>query len=306
MNPLSPAPRSEMPNFSPRSLHEKWVVMTGATSGIGRIVAERLAWRGAKMVFVVRDEAKGRKLVAQIGGEIIVADLASLKSVAQAADQIHEHCPKIDILVNNAGVMKRRRELSPDGFEMSVAINHLAIAALTIRLLGKLNFAGARIVNTTSAGDPKMLADRAEVTADIPTWRGGPDAYDSAAAYDRAKFANLVWGYELAERLRSAGTTLNAVYPGPARTKLRREMPWLCNQAYHLLHSSHARRGAEPLMFLAISPEVAGVSGAYFDCFRNVPSAFQSHDPAVRRAIWDETSRIIGVDYPPNLPSAPQ
>jgi NAD(P)-dependent dehydrogenase (short-subunit alcohol dehydrogenase family) len=284
------------------TLAGKTIVMTGATDGIGRVVAERLAAGGARVGIVARDAHKGRRLTKILGGgTLFLADLASLSQIARVAAEIADAFSAIDVLINNAGVMKRELTLSPDGYEMNIAVNHLAVAALTIPLLDRLRAAGpgARIVNTNSTAHAAALQGDGEVTAALETWRGEDRSYAFSMAYSRSKLANLVWGYELAARMRGAGLAVNAVHPGSVRTALGRELPWLLVESYHLLFSTTAEEGAEPIVHLAISDEVAGVTGAYFDRFRQVRSSARSYDPLERRRVWTETARITGLDVVP-------
>jgi NAD(P)-dependent dehydrogenase (short-subunit alcohol dehydrogenase family) len=275
------------------TLAGKTIVMTGATDGIGRVVAERLAAGGARVGIVARDAHKGRRLTKILGGgTLFLADLASLSQIARVAAEIADAFSAIDVVINNAGVMKRELTISPDGYEMNIAVNHLAVAALTIPLLDRLRAAGpvARIVNTNSAAHAAALQG---------DWRGEDRSYAFSMAYSRSKLANLVWGYELAARMRGAGLAVNAVHPGSVRTALGRELPWLLVESYHLLFSTTAEEGAEPIVHLAISDEVAGVTGAYFDRFRQVRSSARSYDPLERRRVWTETARITGLDVVP-------
>jgi NAD(P)-dependent dehydrogenase (short-subunit alcohol dehydrogenase family) len=285
-----------------RDLDGSTVALTGATDGLGRHVAKRLAEKGASLVIIARNAEKARKIIQEIGGgSLVIADLASLSSIETAADQIVTNHRRIDILINNAGVIKRRLAMSPDGLEMTMMVNHIAVAALTLRLLPQLRAAGpgARIINTNSAGHAAALRGGGEVTPAIDTWRGGDTAYEFTMAYSRSKLANLLWTYELSERLRSSGVTVNAVHPGAVRTALDREVPKLLSFIFHTLFASmSAAKGAEPLVHLATSHELASVSGAYFDRFRQVPSSPRSYDPASRREVWTETAKITGLDLP--------
>jgi retinol dehydrogenase-12 len=283
-----------------KDLNGRTVVLTGATDGLGRYLVERLARKGASLVIIARNEDKGRKVIREIGsGSLFMADLASLASIESVADLIATKHGRIDILINNAGVLKRRLEMSPDGYEMTMMVNHIAVAALTLRLLPQLLAAGpgARIINTNSAGHAGALRGRGEVTPAIETWRGADTAYEFTMAYSRSKLANLLWTYELAERLGSSGVTVNAIHPGAVRTALDREVPKLLSFIFHTLFlSTTAARGAEPLVYLATSDELRGVSGAYFDRFRQVPSSPRSYDRASRRRVWEETAKISGLD----------
>jgi NAD(P)-dependent dehydrogenase (short-subunit alcohol dehydrogenase family) len=285
-----------------RELDSRTVALTGATDGLGRYVAKRLAEKGASLIIIARNEEKARHLIEEIGsGSLVIADLASLASIDTAADRIATNHRRIDILINNAGVIKRRLEVSSDGYEMTVMVNHIAVAALTLRLLPQFLAVGhgARIINTNSAGHAAALRRGGEITPAIDTWRGGDTAYEFTMAYSRSKLANLLWTYELAERLGSSGVTVNAVHPGAVRTALDREVPKLLSFIFHTLFASTSpAKGAEPLVHLATSKELEGVSGAYFDRFRRVPSSPRSYDLPSRRKVWVETAKITELDFP--------
>jgi len=286
-------------------LKGKVVVVTGATDGIGVPAARRFVELGASLVLLARDSEKADNLRTRLvrnqpkaSIRVVRVDLASLASIAAAASVVRAVCPKIDVLVNNAGVMKNRCELSADGFEINVAVNHLAVAALTLHLLDPILAAGsqARIVNVNSAGHAAALQGGGEVTVRFDTWKSDPD-YSFSMAYSRSKLANLMWTYELAERLEGTGVTMNALHPGMVKTRLGRELSSLITVPFHFLFSTTPEKGAEPIVHLAAERDIARVTGAYFDRFQQVRSSARSYDKQTWKLVWDETAAITGLDY---------
>lgn len=294
-------------------LKGKVVVLTGGTDGIGVPVARRFAELDVSLVILARDSGKAEDVrtrlvreMPEVSVRVVRVDLASLASIEEAASAVLAAFPRIDVLVNNAGVMKSRCELSADGFEMNIAVNHLAVAALTLRLLERMlaTDAQARIVNVNSAGHAAALRGGGEVSVRFDTWKGDPD-YSFSMAYSRSKLTNLIWTYELAERLRGTGVTVNALHPGTVKTRLGRDLSSLITAPFHFLFSTTPEKGAEPIIHLATACEVAGVTGAYFDRFLQARSSARSYDRSNWKRVWDETVAITGLDYPETHDSQP-
>ena len=199
-------------------------VVTGASSGLGLEIAGVLAARGATVVLACRDVGRAERAAGLIragagraGVRVVRLDLASLASVREAADEIRASCPRLDLLINNAGVMRPPYQRSADGFELTFATNHLGPFALTGLVLDRLlETPGSRVVTVSSVGhwDGVMRFD------DLQFERG----YRADDAYAQSKLANLLFTYELAARLRAAGsrTIALAAHPGIARTGLFR------------------------------------------------------------------------------------
>jgi NAD(P)-dependent dehydrogenase (short-subunit alcohol dehydrogenase family) len=265
-------------------------VVTGATRGIGRPAAERLAGLGALVVLPARDSAKGEAVAEAIharGGraEVVRADLGSLASVRLAADDIARRHPRVGILVNNAAVITRRRELTADGFERQLAVNHLAPFLLTLRLLDALRAAApSRIVNVSSGAHAGHRIDFDDLMSERE--------YRHDRVYGRTKLANILFTRELARRLDGTGVTVNAVHPGVVATGLLAD--YMGMSAGRRSFGSTPERGAEPLVYLAASPEVAGASGRFFDRCEESRSSAASYDEAVARRLWEESERLTG------------
>lgn len=266
--------------------------MTGATDGIGRGVAGRLAEAGARVLLHGRDEDKLGEVAESIARDAGVerpetwrADLANLDEVRRLAEAISERHDSLDVLVNNAGLGSggrgaETRELSLDGHELRFQVNHLAPFLLTRLLLPRLEAAGggARIVNVASAA-------QTPIDLDDPMMEHG---YSGRRAYAQSKLAMVMASFSLAERLDPASVAVNALHPGSLLdTKMVRE-------AYGRAQGP-VETGIESETFLAISPELDGVSGAYYDRTRPARAESQAYDDTARERLWSLSERLTGL-----------
>jgi NAD(P)-dependent dehydrogenase (short-subunit alcohol dehydrogenase family) len=300
---------SDVPDQSGRT-----AVVTGASGGLGLETANALAGRNATVVLACRDPDSAARAADRIrvsAGDadirVVGLDLASLASVREAAAEIRATCPRIDLLINNAGVMQvpsHRR--SADGFELTLATNHLGHFALTGLVLDRLLATpGSRIVTVSSLAHRRGVMD----FDDVQTERN----YKPGDAYDRSKLANLLFTYELQRRLdaQAAGTIALAAHPGIASTDLWRTSSRLERAVmgrglrmltFWLVQS--AKRGALPTLRAALDPSAQG--GDYFgpggvfqftgDPIR-VESSPCSHDETARRRLWQASEELTGVSY---------
>ncbi len=275
----------------------KQVVVTGATSGIGRVTAKALARKGAALAIVCRDAAKGHALAAEIRSgsaeprvDVFLADLSKQADVRRVAVELLERCPRIDVLVNNAGIVNVRRELTDDGLEATFATNHLAYYLLTRLLLERLvASAPARIVNVASDAHRFGTLD--------PDDLQNAKRYRSMSVYGQSKLCNLLFSYELARRLEGTGVTVNALHPGTVRTGLGRNNGGLLGllPAILGLFFRTPEKGAQTSIWLASSPDVKDVSGKYFYDLREHRSNDASRDRELSRRLWDESARLVGL-----------
>jgi len=279
------------------ALDGKVCVITGATSGIGRAAAEKLALAGARLVLVGRDRAKGEETVERLKAlrpgceaSVLTADLARLAEVRRLAAELAA-LPRIDVLINNAGAIFRHRATTGDGLERTFALNHLAYYVLTRLLAEKLAAsAPARVVVVASRAHRGASLD----FDDLQMAR----SWDGWMAYRRSKLCNILFARELARRLAGSGVTCNSLHPGFVASRFGDNNDGLFRAALSLgkrFAAISTGRGAETPSYLASSPDVEGVSGLYFDKCRAVePSAAAQDDRAALR-LWRESARLAGL-----------
>jgi len=264
---------------------EATMLVTGATDGLGRRVARELAAKGATVLLHGRSperlEATLEELRRETGSEELysyVADLSSLGEVRGLAEQVLSEHARLDVLVNNAGIISREREESGDGHELTFAVNYLShflLAGLLLPLLR--DSAPARVVNVASAGQsPIDFGD--------PMLERG---YEAMRAYTRSKLAQVMFTFELAERLQDTGVAVNALHPASLMdTKMVHD-----TFGYTM---STVEEGAEAVVRLAVSPELEGVTGRYFDGTREARANRQAYDPRARKRLWDLSEDLSG------------
>jgi NAD(P)-dependent dehydrogenase (short-subunit alcohol dehydrogenase family) len=244
----------------------KVVVVTGATSGIGQVAAERLAAMGGRLIVVARDRARGDATVAALqragpgaAHGLYLADLSRMTETRRLAAEIAAAEPRIDVLINNAGALFASRRVTADGLERTFATNHMAYFLLTLGLAEALRAAApARVVNTASDAHRGETLD----FADLQSSRG----YRGVRAYGRSKLANILFTRELARRWRGTGVTANCLHPGFVATRFGNGSGgWLSyGVRFAKVFAISPQKGAETIVHLAASPAVAEVSGGYF------------------------------------------
>jgi NAD(P)-dependent dehydrogenase (short-subunit alcohol dehydrogenase family) len=280
-----------------QQLRGKTCLITGATNGIGLETAVALARAGGNIVLVGRSPQRieaASKTVRDAGGtgtvDTIQADLSSQAEVRRAAAEFRDRHARLDVLVNNAGGVFMRRETSVDGIEMTFALNHLAYFLLTNLLLDLLiASAPARVINVSSGahvGGRMRFDDLAN-----------PRRYSGWAAYSQSKLANVLFTYELARRLEGKGVTANALHPGFVATNFGRANSGIFNPLFRLLQlgAISPAQGAQTNIYLAASPEVEGVTGAYFDRSKAVRSSAASYNVQDARRLWEESARLTAL-----------
>jgi NAD(P)-dependent dehydrogenase (short-subunit alcohol dehydrogenase family) len=283
------------------SMAGKICIVTGATSGIGEATALALAQQGATLVAVGRNARKCaatlEKLKSETGNpcvEFLQADLSSQREIRELASQFRRRHQRLDVLINNAGARFASREVSADGLEMTLALNHLGYFLLTNLLLDELQRSGqGRVVNVASGshwGCPGINFD------DLQSERG----YSGKSAYAQSKLAVVLFTYELARRLKGSGTTANAADPGNVISGFCRNNG-LIGWARHLIGSLKAgnlagpEEGAKTSVYLASSGEVSRSSGRYFVRGKEVPSSKASYDVEAAHRLWEVSAQLVGL-----------
>ena len=272
----------------------KVVVLTGGTSGIGQVAGVELARQGAKVILIARDRVRASQALAQIGAagpglahRVVYADLASIAETRRAAAEIAVAEPRIDVLINNAGALFNRRQTSPDGLEMTFAVNHMAYFVLTEGLKDALlRSSPARIVNTASGAHRAAVLDFDDLQSER--------AYSGFQVYGRSKLCNILFNRELARRLQGSGVTSNCLHPGFVATRFGASSGGVMQAIMPLakLGAISPAKGAETIVYLATSPEAATVSGLYFyKCRPDTPSR-AAQDNAAAARLWAESERL--------------
>jgi NAD(P)-dependent dehydrogenase (short-subunit alcohol dehydrogenase family) len=279
-------------------MHGKVVVITGATSGIGQITAERLAGMGARLVVVGRDRGRGEATLARlrargpgVAHRAHYADLSSMAETTRVAAEIAAAEPRVDVLINNAGAMFNTRQVTPEGLELTFALNHMSYFLITRGLRERLLAAApARVVNTASG------AHRRTGALDFDDLQMARD-YRGLQAYARSKLCNILYTRELARRLAGTGVTANSLHPGFVATRFGDESGGLFAyviRAAKLVSAISLEKGSDTLVYLASSPEIATISGGYFYERRLAHPTREAQDDAAARRLWD-LSEHLGV-----------
>jgi NAD(P)-dependent dehydrogenase (short-subunit alcohol dehydrogenase family) len=266
----------------------KVVMVTGANAGMGKEIVLALAGMGARVVMVSRDRSRGEAARAEVlertagaDVELLIADLSSQQSIRNLVSEFNAGHDRLDVLVNNAGQTQSRRVETADGLESVFATNHLGPFLLTNLLLPVLKAsAPARVVTVASGAHAMGRINFDDLQA--------AQSFNEIRAYNQSKLANLLFTYELARRVEGTGVTANAADPGFVKTNLRVPFPF---SIFSFMRGS-AVDGARPAVFLASSPEVAGVSGRYYNRKGEVQSSKLSHDAALAARLWDVSARL--------------
>lgn len=292
-----------MPTLSGSSAHPPTIVITGATSGLGRLAAIELARQGARLAITARDAHRADATRAAIdaarpGAEVRVfsADLTRMDDVRRVGQEIAAAYDRIDVLVNNAGLHAFEQRVTADGIPEMIAVNYLAPWLLTRELLPALTRTpGARIVNVASEASRRhgTLALPDDLTDTRPfTARG------SSRVYGESKLLDIMFTLELARRIEDTGVTANCLDPGFNVTGLGRELRFAAalERMLRRLHIGDPSRGAGLIVRLATDPAFAGRTGGYYSVrdARPLTPAHPGADPEWQRRLWDDTERLLG------------
>jgi NAD(P)-dependent dehydrogenase (short-subunit alcohol dehydrogenase family) len=277
-----------------RPLDTQTILVTGATDGLGRALAHELAATGATVLLHGRSKQRledtRRELAEATGGDRLrtyLADFASLEQVRRLAREVAGDQERLDALVNNAGIAGGGpRQESADGIELRFAVNYLAPFLLTELLLPLLRrSAPSRVVNVASVGQVPIDFD------DVMLERG----YEPLRAYRQSKLAQVMFTFELAQRLRAAGetgVTVNALHPA---TLMNTKMA-LDSFGYAM---STIQDGVEATLRLVAAPELEGVSGRYFDRLDEDRANAQAYDAGARARLWRLSADLVHLGETP-------
>jgi NAD(P)-dependent dehydrogenase (short-subunit alcohol dehydrogenase family) len=272
--------------------HGRVIAITGASSGIGRVTAEVLAQRGARLMLLNRDEHTGQRLVAQLqarGGQAqhVTLDLDDLSSVREAARVLLARAEPLHVLINNAGAAGRR-DLTRQGFEAAFGVNHLGHFLLTSLLLPKmLEQPAARVVNVSS------VAHYAARGIDFGALRRPARAWNTLGRYQVSKLCNVLHARELARRYGARGLQACSLHPGVISTNIWRQVPQPLRGLMKLaMRSEH--EGARTTLYCATTADLAGSNGSYFDEGREREPSRLAYDQALARELWERSEAWAG------------
>jgi len=279
-------------------MKNKTCIITGATSGMGLATAVSLAGMGAKLALIGRNSEKGEAVVKSIiektqnpNIDFFKADLSSIADIKKLASVLKVRYPEINILINNAGAINPKKETTIDGFELTFAVNHLAYFLLTNLLLDNLKVAPkARIVSVAS-----IASTYGKIYWDDLNFE--KKKYEAFSAYAQSKLANIIFTYELANRLKGTNVTANCLHPGMVKTRFATGMNNYFGFFWKLMNPLliTAEKGAETAIFLASSPEVEGISGKYFKERREIKSPKLSYNIESQKRLWEISEKLTRI-----------
>ena len=279
----------------------KICLITGATSGIGRATALRLADLGASLIILARNEKNGKKICSQIlernkntKVKFYRVDISSMNEVRKVAERIKEDFKLIDVIINNAGARFDDFYKNDEGIELTFATNHLGHFLLTLSLLPLLKKSTeGRIINVSSPAHSRGNENLEDIVA--------PVIYDRRLAYGRSKLANLYFTYELSSRLKNNNITVNAVDPGGVATKFSKNnglYAWMKHYLSYILQLKliSPQKASETIVYLASSNEVRDISGKYFFEKKEIKSSPASYNKEVALNLWQLSEELTGID----------
>ena len=277
----------------------KTALITGTNSGLGKATAIGLAKLGATVVMVCRNQKQGEiarnDIIKESGNalvDLMVADLSSQQAIRHLVQNFLSRYQYLHILVNNVGGSFPVRKSSVDGIEYSLALNHLASFLLTNHLLDILKAsAPSRIIN---------VGTRLNTAMDFEDLQFKKRPYRGLEAYSQSKLGNIHFTYELARQLEGTGVTVNCVHPGVFKSSLGKDegpepLLWRLAGMVGQFVLPNASRAAERILYLAVSPEVEGISGKYFGNRQPLISPPQTYDMSANRRLWEISAALTGL-----------
>lgn len=282
----------------------KVVLVTGATNGIGKQAAMEIAKAGATVVLVGRSAEKTDATVKEIQSacghsrvDSILADLSVMSEIRRLAETFLARYDRLDVLLNNAGAIYEERKLTVDGYEMTMALNHLSYFLLTNLLLERLKktaqtYGEARVINVSSGAH--AVARKGIAFEDIHATK----AYSAMGRYGESKLMNVLFTYEMARRFEGTGICVNALHPGFVDTGFGHNVRSFFVPVLKLAQKLFARKGnkgAETSIYLAVSPEVKGVTGQYFMDKKARRTSKISYDRTQQERLWSISAEMTGL-----------
>jgi NAD(P)-dependent dehydrogenase (short-subunit alcohol dehydrogenase family) len=273
----------------------KIVAATGATSGIGEKAVEALARQGARIIFVARDCARADATLARLesaapglGHEAYLGDLSLMREAKRIGGEIARAEPRIDVLINNAGAIFGDRRVTAEGLERTFALNHMSYFILTASLLAPLRAAPqGRVVSTASDAHRgvRLAFDDLQSARRYLGW----------SAYQRSKLANILFTRELAHRLAGENITANCLHPGVVASRFAEEAGGWTARAFSLVKrfAISPERGADTMVYLATSADVADVSGEYFAKRKIAACSGAARDMGAARRLWEISEDLM-------------
>jgi len=281
------------------AMNDRVCLVTGATSGIGRATAIELARLGAQVILVGLGQDEGERALTEVRAAnaaashwLRVIDLSSMENVRTLVDEVSARHQALDVLVNNAGIYPRRLQITEDGHETCFAINYLAAFSLTLGLLPVLRSSvGARIINLSS-----LVHRVGRIDLDDLSMQSG---YMNFWAYARSKLALLLFAREFACRVPAEEIACNCVHPGITSTNIGTggpvgRMMWLGRPVMR-----GPKRAADTIVYLASSPDVAGLTGAYVVGRKVRQPGARARDPELARRLWETSLQLVGLEEDP-------
>ncbi|MHA1315210.1 MAG: SDR family oxidoreductase [Candidatus Helarchaeota archaeon] len=288
-------------------MSENWIkgkicMITGANSGIGKETARELARMGAKVVMVCRNEQRGQAALAEIQEdtgsdqvELFLADLLSQESIRKMVSSYKQKYKKLHVLVNNAGLIFYKREVTPEGYEKTLAINHLGHFLLTNLLLDMIKASAPARIITVSSGAHKMAKLDLD---DLMMKKKKRLRFFSMASYSNSKLANILFTYELARRLEGTNVTANVLHPGGVKTNFGKGTnPWYYRVMFSVASPflKSPAKGAKTSIYLASSPDVQDITGKYFVNCQETKSSDISYDEDLQKKLWDISEKLTNL-----------
>ena len=285
------------------NMQGKTILISGATNGIGKESALELAKMGAQIVIIGRNKARTDETLREIQSasgnkdvHALIADLSSMADVRRVAADFKKQYSRLDVLLNNAGAVFQSRQETVDGYEMTFALNHLSYFLLTHELLDMLKASTpSRIVNVASDAHTAGALDFNDLQLKTNSYGMG-----GMKAYSNSKLENVMFTYELARRLAGTGVTANVLHPGFVNTGFGKNNRGLMQIVMGLvtLFALKVEDGAKTSVYLASSPEVAGVTGKYFENSKEKKSSPASYDEAAQKRLWEISEQLTGIATP--------